>query len=290
MTLDTPYFLGLFGCGALVAAAVGRLRLSSPPRSLVRVNYRGREVPAVLGDALVIAAITGIGVVAVVGAGEWRTGPEKRVVLATLLLLVVFGIAGAWDDRKGDERPRGFGGHLRALRGGRVTGGLVKLVAGGLAGLAAGALVFDDLGAVVQTGLIVALTANLVNLFDRAPGRAAKVTLLLAAPLVIWGGGDWALASGAALGALAALLPLDLAERGMLGDAGANPIGAVVGFGAALSCGPGLRWVLVVVLLGLNAASERWSFSRAIEAVPALRAFDRAGRLRDGVTREKNRF
>lgn len=281
MTFDAVYFFALFGCGILVAAAVGRLRLSSPPGSLLRVNYRGREVPAVLGGALVTAAITGIGVIAVVGSGEWRTGPDKRIVLATLLLLVVFGIAGAWDDRKGDERPRGFGGHLRALRGGRITGGLVKLVAGGLAGLGAGALVFGNLEAVVQTGLIVALSANLVNLFDRAPGRAGKVALLLAAPLVIWGHGDWALAAAAALGALAALLPLDLAERGMLGDSGANPIGAVVGFGAVLSFGPGPRWILVAVLLLLNAASERWSFSRAIEAVPVLRSLDRAGRTSD---------
>ena len=232
-----------------------------------------------LGDALVTAAITGIGVIAVAGAAGWDAGPDKRVVLATLLLLLVFGIAGAWDDRKGDERPRGFGGHLRALRGGRVTGGLVKLVAGGFAGLAAGALFFDQLSEVLQTGLIVALTANLLNLFDRAPGRAGKVALLLAAPLVIWGSGDWALASAAALGALAAVLPLDLGERGMLGDAGANPLGAVLGLGAALSAGPALRWVLVVVLLALNAASERWSFSRAIESVPLLRAVDRAGRV-----------
>ena len=281
MNLDAAYFSVLVGCGAFVAAIVARLRLSSPPSSLVRVNFRGRKVPAVLGDALVTAAITGIGVIAVAGAAEWGTGPDKRVVLATLLLLIVFGIAGAWDDRKGDERPRGFGGHLGALRGGRVTGGLVKLVAGGLAGLVAGALFFDDLSGVLQTGLIVALTANLVNLFDRAPGRAGKVALLLAAPLVVWGSGDWALASAAVLGALAAILPLDLTERGMLGDAGANPIGAVLGLGAALSASPGIRWGLVVVLLALNAASERWSFSRAIESVPLLRAVDRAGRVGD---------
>ena len=75
---------------------------------------------------------------------------------------------------RGDERPRGFKGHLGAA--GAIHRRLVKLVAGAVCGTAAGALVSvggrDRRDRAVP---LVALGANLVNLFDRAPGRAGKV-------------------------------------------------------------------------------------------------------------------
>ncbi len=90
-------------------------------------------------------------------------------------------------------------------------------------------------------------------------------------------GGAW---SAGLAGAAGAALPLDLHERGMLGDAGANAIGAVVG--VLLVTGPAwLIWALAVVLLVLQAASERVSFSRVIEGNRWLRAADRFGRSAD---------
>ncbi len=66
----------------------------------------------------------------------------------------------------------------------------------------------------------------------------------------------------------------------MLGDAGANPLGATLGLATVLAVSPMTRnWVLVV-LLALNLVSERVSFSRVIERVPPLRVIDRAGRRR----------
>ena len=81
------------------------------------------------------------------------------------------------------------------------------------------------------------------------------------------------------LGAAAAALPLDLGERGMLGDAGANALGAVLGIGAVLALGPSVRLDLVVVLAVLNLAAELTSFSRLIDRTPPLRRLDRLGRL-----------
>lgn len=271
-------FVTMLAFGALVAWALARLRLQAPSEALVRINLRGHRVPAVLGDAIVVSALTGLAILALVDGVGWHATPELSVVLATLLILVVFGVAGAWDDRKGDERPRGFKGHLGALKTGRVTGGLVKLLAGGLAGLAAGFLVFDGVVAPLQTGAIVALAANLANLLDRAPGRTGKACLIAAVPLVVAGSVDWSLAAAGSLGALAAVMPLDLGERGMLGDAGANPLGAVMGLGFALTFGPMGRWVILAILVALNAASERWSFSVAIESSKVLSRIDRAGR------------
>ncbi len=64
----------------------------------------------------------------------------------------------------------------------------------------------------------------------------------------------------------------------MLGDAGANPLGAVLGVGLAASLDEPARLVAIVVLLALNLASEKWSFSKAIEASPPLRWLDGLGR------------
>ena len=65
----------------------------------------------------------------------------------------------------------------------------------------------------------------------------------------------------------------------MLGDAGANVLGAVLGLGVVITCSPGVRTVVLVLVAALNLASEWVSFSRVIAAVPPLRAADRWGRL-----------
>ncbi|MBA3303588.1 MAG: hypothetical protein H0U26_06935, partial [Acidimicrobiia bacterium] len=75
-----------------------------------------------------------------------------------------------------------------------------------------------------------------------------------------------------------ALLGADLGERLMLGDTGANAIGAALGFGVVITTSLGTRVALAVVLLALNLASEVVSFSSVIERVAPLRALDRFGR------------
>jgi UDP-N-acetylmuramyl pentapeptide phosphotransferase/UDP-N-acetylglucosamine-1-phosphate transferase len=134
--------------------------------------------------------------------------------------------------------------------------------------------------------MLVALTANLVNLTDRAPGRAAKVTLMAAVPLMVVGEPLWSIAAAPLIGALLGCFGPDLKERAMLGDAGANPLGAVAGLGILLSLSPWWRWTAIVILLALNLASEKWSFSRVIERVPPLRWLDSVGRLRQAEVRE----
>ncbi|HEX2235958.1 MAG TPA: hypothetical protein VHK89_06755, partial [Actinomycetota bacterium] len=195
----------------------------------------------------------------------------RGVRRATLLAL-----AGLLDDLRGDEPVRGFAGHLRAAARGEVTGGAVKIAVGAAAGLAAGVRHGDE-GA-LQTAALVALGANLVNLLDRAPGRAAKVALGTGAPLAMAGCPAWGAASAGLWGALAACLPADLRARAMLGDAGANPIGGVLGLGLALSLPRGVRRATLLALAALNAASEVWSFSALVDRTPWLRALDRAGR------------
>jgi UDP-N-acetylmuramyl pentapeptide phosphotransferase/UDP-N-acetylglucosamine-1-phosphate transferase len=81
---------------------------------------------------------------------------------------------------------------------------------------------------------------------------------------------------GAALG----LLPGDLGEHLMLGDAGANALGAALGLGALLTLGPQTRLIVAAVLLVLNVAADVFSFSKVIRRTPALNRLDQLGRLR----------
>jgi hypothetical protein len=85
--------------------------------------------------------------------------------------------------------------------------------------------------------------------------------------------------SAALAGATLAWLFVDLKEKGMLGDSGANMLGAVLGAGVVLSFGLAGRVLVLVALVALTLASERWSFTAAIENFAPLRWMDRLGRL-----------
>jgi UDP-GlcNAc:undecaprenyl-phosphate/decaprenyl-phosphate GlcNAc-1-phosphate transferase len=132
----------------------------------------------------------------------------------------------------------------------------------------------------VADGALVALAANLGNLFDRAPGRVEKWALLAWIPLAVAAGdGDGGRAVAVVAGATAGLLVGDVRERFMIGDTGANAIGGALGMATVLTLAPSTRAVVTVVLLALTLLSEVVSFSRVIAAVPPLRLLDRAGRL-----------
>ena len=63
----------------------------------------------------------------------------------------------------------------------------------------------------------------------------------------------------------------------MLGDTGVNPLGAALGLATVAMSSASVEWAVLAFLAALNLASERWSFSRIIDAVPPLRWLDRLG-------------
>jgi UDP-N-acetylmuramyl pentapeptide phosphotransferase/UDP-N-acetylglucosamine-1-phosphate transferase len=262
--------------GVVVASIVRRRVLDRPSERLMRTNLRGRRVPAVLGIPVVIGGVAGLVAVAFVD----RRGDNVvvgRVGLAVFSVIAVMALAGLVDDLRGDEAARGFKGHIAAALRGRLTGGAVKIFAGATAGLIAGFLIAPGRIA-VEIALIVALTSNLINLLDRAPGRAAKVSAVVALPVFIVCRPSWGISSAGLWAALLACLPADLRERGMLGDTGANPVGGVLGLGLALTFAEAGRLIVLGFLLGLNAASEKTSFSGVIERNPFLKWLDGLGR------------
>ena len=252
-----------------------------------RRNVRGIDVPTACGVVLLVAAVVVEGGRTLLGAGGvgralGQSGPR----LAVLVVVFGLGLVGLLDDLAGDgDTARGFRGHLTALRHGRLTTGAVKIVVGpGVALIAVAAAHpgrLDHLGMarLLADAALVALCANLVNLLDRAPGRAGKVGLAGFVLLAIATGLSGSLSGVAVVaGAAAALLPDDLKERAMLGDTGANALGGVIGIGIVAACSPTARTVALVVVIGLNVVSELVSFSQVIERVAPLRRLDDAGR------------
>jgi hypothetical protein len=256
---------------AAVAGTVARLPFPPVP-GWVRSNYRGRPV----------SLSGGLGAAAGVLVGAFATGPLRR---SALIAAGAAAVAGAYDDllapRAEQGSDKGLAGHVRALRSGRVSGGVVKVTVIGVGALLASTQLptSDSKGAsllrrVTNAGLIAG-SANLLNLFDLRPGRAAKVALLGCAAIAATGGATASLATAAAVSA--ATLPGDLGERTMLGDLGANTLGAIIGINLA-TARPTVRTVAIAVVAGLTLASERVSFSNVIAGTPALRRLDEMGR------------
>jgi hypothetical protein len=242
------------------------------------VNHRGASVPLSLGFALTAGVATSL----LAGTLPGLRGAE--VPARDLWLLVSVGlvfIAGVYDDRQ-PARVHGLRRHAGELVHGRVTSGMLKLVAAIVAALvwalassaggASGHVWRTILGVPVMAG-----AANLWNLLDVAPGRALKASLPVAIALLLAGrtGLAWA-----ALLIAVVLLPLDLGERGMLGDAGSNVLGFVLGVLAFDRLAtPGLAVVLAVILL-LHAVAETVTLSRIIRGAAVLRFLDDLGRVR----------
>lgn len=265
---------------ARLVLQTGREIFTAP--ALARENYRGATVFTAAGLVVVVAALvveagrSGLGAI---GLGEEPGHNSARPLV--LFAALGFGLLGFLDDTLGGE-DRGFRGHLRALAHGRLTSGMVKLLGGAAIGLVlAGDRQFVTWQRLFADAVLIALAANLANLFDRAPGRVIKWSLLAYAPFAVAAGGRAVgIAVAPVVGAAVGLLPEDLGERMMLGDTGANVLGGVLGLGVVLECSRTTRNAVLVGLIVLNLASELVSFSRVIDAVPPLRWFDRLGRPR----------
>lgn len=250
------------GAARLTAVVVDRTPLVKVP-GWARTNFRGHEVTLTGGLASTLGAAVGAA-----AAGDTRA----------VALTLAAGAAGGYDDLVAPTREtgadKGLRGHLAAIRAGRVSGGVVKVVViGASAWWAVGSRSTSLPDRVVRT-VAVAGGANLVNLLDLRPGRAGKVVTAVGLAATPGQSGPLALAAAAAA---AAVLPADLGEQVMLGDTGANALGALLALRLA-SGSSRLAAVTAVAVTGLVLASERVSFSSVIARTGWLRAIDELGR------------
>ncbi|HHY09365.1 MAG TPA: UDP-N-acetylmuramyl pentapeptide phosphotransferase [Firmicutes bacterium] len=228
-------------------------------------NYKGKLIPTGVGAVFAISA-------AVLNLLAGR-GREDNLVFA--LLILAFAFLGFIDDSLGTGERKGFLGHLGAC--GLSTGGL-KALGGGAFALLVGFLYGQSSGEGILNGLILALAANFLNLLDLRPGRAGKVFLVLAGlflackPLKLR---PLFYLTAAAAG----YLFWDLKEAATMGDAGANALGAALGWAAVVTLPFYFKIITALGLFSLNLASEKVSFSQIIDSNAVLRFLDRLGRL-----------
>ncbi|ROS74298.1 hypothetical protein [Cellulomonas sp. PhB143] len=261
------------GATATARAALGTRPPGGPAR-WARSNHRGEPVSMLEGPAVAAGLAAG----ALAGAGSARAGAVAA------LAVVGAGGFGVVDDLAEDTgtRTKGLRGHLGALARGQVTTGGLKVLGIGATSLAAAELVPARSSSgvvrvvdVLVDGALVASAANLVNLLDLRPGRALKAAAALAALGTSSGAAGL---SGAVLGASAAAAGADLRESDMLGDGGANALGALLGVEVVLAGNRSVRVLALAGVVALTLASERISFSAVIDANPALRFVDGLGR------------
>jgi hypothetical protein len=260
------------GAAAAVARAGYAALRGRPPggaAAWTRTNHRGEAVTLLEGPAVALAAAL---------ASAFAPGLSPRGRAALVAAGAGAAAFGGYDDLAGRGGQRGFRGHLGALASGEVTTGAVKLGGIGATGVVAAALAGGRPADVIINAGLIAGGANLLNLFDLRPGRALKVALAGGALLATAGGPGTARAVAGPAGAALALLPEDLGERAMLGDAGANALGAMLGAAAAAGLPRPARAALLAGITGLTAASEVVSFTAVIERTPALRWLDMLGR------------
>ena len=328
--------LGVLAASVLAAYAVPAIVLGLVwPRieagTFLVTNYRGIRVAPVLWIAFPVWAVALV-VLRLAAHALQPELPGPLGVAATpqdLLVLVplwpMVGVAlgvmvfGILDDVWGGHDAKGFRGHLGSLLHGRITTGGLKILGIGVVAFTASlyTTMTDRVGttrlpggpsvlaiavATVLGTLVVALSANTVNLADLRPGRALKVSgvLLVLAMLSIGAlcvregltvaGTAFVVALVAVLvgGPMLSMWPYDVRERGMLGDGGANALGALVGYvifaGLAPAAANGVGSAIVVLggvaglLLLVNVVSERISYSELIERNDVLRRLDRLGR------------
>jgi hypothetical protein len=244
-----------FGCEVRMTIDARRAGLSIEEREL-DLSHRAtsRDVPGFFhrGRQL-LDVVLGCGPLALNFRGirlplvGWLVGIRGDPAVATIAAL------GLADDLwSGPER--GFRAHLRA----GATTGVLKLLAIPVVGLLATRR--------LSGALLVGLAANAVNQLDTRPGRALKAYLLAALLL------------RAPLGLAVLLLPYDLREHAMLGDAGSNALGAMLGLSSVNRFTERGRWVAIGALAGLTLLGERRSLGSLIERTRVLRELDALGR------------
>lgn len=280
---------GLLGYTATKAILSSKLRSHD---KVVRTNHAGNDVSLVGGPALTVGLLAG---------GLLIEAPRQRA--ATLLVTTVAGGLGAVDDFLESGDSKGLRGHLSALAHGQITTGGIKVIGIPVASILAATILrtgqsrhgllssnrmasnrttgdqtwFGSTVDVVITGGVIAGTANLFNLLDLRPGRALKAGLLTLAFMPHKHGLTWA--PGAAIvGSSAAAWTDDLDGAVMLGDTGANALGAALGTILVENSSATQRALVLSGLVCLTLLSEKVSFTSIIESTPGLREIDAFGR------------
>ncbi|MHB8233991.1 MAG: hypothetical protein ACYDHT_04985, partial [Solirubrobacteraceae bacterium] len=207
----------------------------------VKTNYRGRSLPFPFGVLVLAAALLAlIPTILLDVLGSSRVfypeiGPVALYSIGVIALGLIDDTLG--EPRAGEPIRRGWRGHGAAVLRGELSTGVFKAVGSlGLALLAMAALDYRSHWRWLLAAAVLVLATNVFNLLDLRPGRSVKAFVLLGLGLGIGSASPrqlWTLGLFAAPALVAGLY--DLRERAMLGDTGANLLGALAGLWLVLA-------------------------------------------------------
>lgn len=277
-----PFLVALASAVLLAPALLRALREGGHTRP----NYRDRALPFPFGVLTLAAALLALIPLMLLQrlASTALLHPELLPVAVYALGVLALGLV---DDtlaldashRDGRPPPRGWRGHGAAALHGELSTGMLKATGSlGLALLTMSYLGLSSERWLLAVGVLV-LSTNVFNLLDLRPGRATKAFVLLGAGLAI-GAADlrpmWTLGLFAAPALVAGAY--DLRERAMLGDTGANLLGALAGLWLVLTLSGTGQLVALGLLGAITVYGELRSISNLIERTPGLRELDSWGR------------
>lgn len=230
----------------------------------VSENYKGDNIPTGLGLAFIVPTV----LIMTVNLAKTTFMP------LFIILILFFSLLGVLDDSLGNKTRKGFRGHFGQSN---LSTGILKALGGAAMSLALVIGLGGSLFQILINGMVIALSANLVNLLDRAPGRAGKFFVIVSLLFILFNRKNliplfWL------LGSTIGYLPWDLKGTVMMGDTGSNVLGASLGLSIVITLPLGLKVIVVFFLLLLNLLSEKISFSEIIESNNFLNFLDKLGR------------
>lgn len=241
---------------------------------MIRANYKGDMIPVGLGLVFIPTLI--INSVILIYS---NIVPEKIIMIYMLLFASIsMSFVGIIDDSLGNRGVTGLLGHFKALFKGTLTTGAFKALLGGFVGLTIAVTISKSIPNIIVATLVVALSTNMMNLFDLRPGRAIKVYTILAIIIFIASAKFQREVMMLILPAVLAYFYFDLRALTMMGDAGSNVLGVSLGVFIVSSFGLAVQVVCLILLVLIHILTEKFSLTKIIENNKFLNYLDRLGR------------
>lgn len=242
--------------------------------NVIRPNYKNEMIPVGMGIVfLPMIIINSI----IIGYFTLDSIALVSLTLFVFSMICMF-LAGALDDLIGNRKVSGLKGHFKSLFKGELTTGGFKALFGGFVGLVVSVCISRNISDIIVNTLVIALSTNLMNLFDLRPGRAIKAYLVIIIPLYFTLTGYIKVLPLLILPNVLAYFNTDLKARGMMGDTGSNVLGISIGVLMAFGYEMKVRVAWLVFLILMHLITEKFSLTKIIEKNKILKFIDNLGR------------
>ncbi|ARK31381.1 hypothetical protein [Halalkalibacter krulwichiae] len=234
------------------------------------MNFEGKRVPYSLGVVIIFSY-----------SFLYAHTPhlEKSLSIASFIFVLAIWLLGLIDDVFGKPYPKGLKGHvIYFLKNKKVTTGLVKAIGTVVATIL---YLFSSETRSLITYMIAFLLLtgipHVMNLFDTRPLRVWKLTLCCTIFILALSPLPSFLFVVMVLTLFYIWYVLEGYRKAMLGDNGATLVGAILAIVIINQLTITVQYGLLLFVLVLILAAEKYSFSALIENSSFLKAVDRLG-------------